>query len=57
MSKQNAYIHGGGGIDFFYSIYWVDSMIKENGQYLCITMGYEEEFFDEFVEAHKPCLN
>ncbi|CAL8995073.1 unnamed protein product [Prunus brigantina] len=29
MSKQNAYIHGGGGTDFFYSIYWADSMIKE----------------------------
>lgn len=34
-----------------------DSMIKEEAQYLRVAMGHEEESLDEFVEAHKTCLN
>ena len=32
-------------------------MIKEESQYLRVAMGHEEESLDEFVEAHKTCLN
>ncbi|XAR64899.1 hypothetical protein NMG60_11008788 [Bertholletia excelsa] len=34
-----------------------DSLIKEESHFLCMAMGHEEESFDEFVEAHKTCLN
>ncbi|XP_057960974.1 cell division cycle 5-like protein [Malania oleifera] len=32
-------------------------MVKEEAQFLCIAMGHENESLDEFVEAHKTCLN
>lgn len=32
-------------------------MIKEEARYLCAAMGHENESLDEFVEAHKTCLN
>ncbi|KAF8038282.1 hypothetical protein BT93_B0973 [Corymbia citriodora subsp. variegata] len=34
-----------------------DSMIKEEAQYLRVAMGHESEAFEEFVDAHKTCLN
>ncbi|OWM81508.1 cell division cycle 5-like protein [Punica granatum] len=34
-----------------------DSLIKEEAQYLRVAMGHESESLDEFVEAHKTCLN
>jgi pre-mRNA-splicing factor CDC5/CEF1 len=32
-------------------------MIEEEAQYLRLAMGHENESLDEFVEAHKTCLN
>lgn len=32
-------------------------MIKEEVQLIRVKMGHEDESFDEFVEAHKTCLN
>ena len=32
-------------------------MIKEEARYLRVAMGHENEDLDEFVEAHKTCLN
>ncbi|KAJ1409351.1 SANT/Myb domain [Sesbania bispinosa] len=34
-----------------------DKLIKEEAQYLCVAMGHESEPLDEFIEAHKTCLN
>ncbi|EXB93177.1 Cell division cycle 5-like protein [Morus notabilis] len=34
-----------------------DNLIKEEAQYLRVAMGHENEDLDEFVEAHKTCLN
>ncbi|KAK4284051.1 hypothetical protein QN277_000930 [Acacia crassicarpa] len=34
-----------------------DQLIKEEAQYLRIAMGHESEPLDEFVEAHRTCLN
>ncbi|XP_044499394.1 cell division cycle 5-like protein [Mangifera indica] len=34
-----------------------DKMIKEETQYLRVSMGHENESLDEFVEAHNTCLN
>jgi pre-mRNA-splicing factor CDC5/CEF1 len=34
-----------------------DYLINEEAQFLRIAMGHEDESFDEFVEAHKTCLN
>lgn len=34
-----------------------DYLIKEEARYLCAAMGHENESLDEFVEAHKTCLN
>lgn len=33
------------------------SFIEEAAQYLCEAMGHQEETLDDFVEAHKTCLN
>lgn len=32
-------------------------MIKEEAKMLRVAMGHEDEDIDEFVEAHKTCLN
>ncbi|TKY52089.1 Cell division cycle 5 protein [Spatholobus suberectus] len=34
-----------------------DKLIKEEAQYLCAAMGHESEPLDEFIEAHRTCLN
>ncbi|KAK7364498.1 hypothetical protein VNO80_13206 [Phaseolus coccineus] len=34
-----------------------DKLIKEEVQYLCAAMGHENEPLDEFIEAHRTCLN
>ncbi|KAG7023892.1 Cell division cycle 5-like protein [Cucurbita argyrosperma subsp. argyrosperma] len=34
-----------------------DYLINEEARYLCVAMGHEKESLDEFVEAHKTCLN
>lgn len=34
-----------------------DTFIKEEAQCLCMAMGHEDEPLDEFVEAHRTCLN
>ncbi|KAF7805229.1 cell division cycle 5-like protein [Senna tora] len=34
-----------------------DQLIKEEAQYLRVAMGHESELLDEFVEAHRTCLN
>ncbi|KAI8558742.1 hypothetical protein RHMOL_Rhmol04G0120400 [Rhododendron molle] len=34
-----------------------DYLIKGEAQFLHVAMGHEDESFDEFVEAHKTCLN
>ncbi|KAH7543309.1 hypothetical protein FEM48_Zijuj02G0170700 [Ziziphus jujuba var. spinosa] len=34
-----------------------DSLVKEEALYLRVAMGHENESLDEFVEAHKTCLN
>lgn len=34
-----------------------DNLIKEEVQFLCVAMGHDNESLDEFVEAHKTCLN
>ncbi|GMP68090.1 hypothetical protein CsSME_00027824 [Camellia sinensis var. sinensis] len=34
-----------------------DYLIEEECQFLRVTMGHENESLDEFVEAHKTCLN
>ncbi|XP_020233791.1 cell division cycle 5-like protein [Cajanus cajan] len=34
-----------------------DKLIKEEAQYLCVAMGHESEPLDEFIEAHRTCLN
>ncbi|GAB4838070.1 Cell cycle serine/threonine-protein kinase cdc5/MSD2 [Ancistrocladus abbreviatus] len=34
-----------------------DSLISEEAQYLRVAMGHEDESLDEFVEAHRTCLN
>ncbi|GKF19037.1 cell division cycle 5-like protein, partial [Tanacetum coccineum] len=34
-----------------------DQLIKEEAKVLCVAMGHEDEDIDEFVEAHKTCLN
>lgn len=34
-----------------------DQFIKEEAQYLRVAMGHENEPLDEFVEAHRTCLN
>ncbi|XP_021772528.1 cell division cycle 5-like protein [Chenopodium quinoa] len=33
------------------------SFIEEEAQYLCVATGHQEETLDDFVEAHKTCLN
>lgn len=40
-----------------YFCYQADNWIKEEAQYLRVAMGHENEDLDEFVEAHKTCLN
>lgn len=32
-------------------------MIKDEARYLCVAMGHGNESLEEFVEAHKTCLN
>nr|XP_043629083.1 cell division cycle 5-like protein [Erigeron canadensis] len=34
-----------------------DQMIKEEAKFLRVAMGHEEDGTDEFVEAHRTCLN
>ncbi|KAM1354071.1 hypothetical protein ACFX2H_033474 [Malus domestica] len=34
-----------------------DSLIKEDAEILRVAMGHENESLDEFLEAHKTCLN
>ncbi|KAK6645915.1 hypothetical protein PHAVU_L001860 [Phaseolus vulgaris] len=34
-----------------------DKLIKEEAQYVCAAMGHENEPLDEFIEAHRTCLN
>ncbi|KAL7590108.1 hypothetical protein Lser_V15G35741 [Lactuca serriola] len=34
-----------------------DKMIKEEASFLKVAMGHENEDIDEFVEAHKTCIN
>ncbi|XP_027923811.1 cell division cycle 5-like protein [Vigna unguiculata] len=34
-----------------------DKLIKEEVQYLCAAMGHENESLDEFIDAHRTCLN
>ncbi|WCJ43796.1 cell division cycle 5 [Euphorbia peplus] len=34
-----------------------DNLIKEEAQHIRVAMGHESESIDEFVEAHKTCLN
>nr|GEV29189.1 cell division cycle 5-like protein [Tanacetum cinerariifolium] len=34
-----------------------DQLIKEEAKVLRVAMGHEDEDVDEFVEAHKTCLN
>ncbi|CAN8305714.1 unnamed protein product [Cochlearia groenlandica] len=34
-----------------------DRLIKEEGQFLCVAMGHENESLDDFVEAHNTCVN
>ncbi|BAU02007.1 Cell division cycle 5-like protein [Vigna angularis] len=34
-----------------------DKLIKEEVQYLCAAMGHENEPLEEFIEAHRTCLN
>ncbi|KAK7344150.1 hypothetical protein VNO77_13466 [Canavalia gladiata] len=34
-----------------------DKLIKEEARYLCVAMGHESEPLDEFIEAHRTCLN
>ncbi|KAL2555659.1 Cell division cycle 5-like protein [Forsythia ovata] len=34
-----------------------DNIIKEEAGFLRVAMGHESESFDEFVEAHRTCLN
>ncbi|XP_050226019.1 cell division cycle 5-like protein [Mercurialis annua] len=34
-----------------------DNLIKEDAQYIRAAMGHENESLDEFVEAHKLCIN
>ncbi|GAB4853694.1 Cell cycle serine/threonine-protein kinase cdc5/MSD2 [Ancistrocladus abbreviatus] len=34
-----------------------DSLMSEEARYLRVAMGHEDESLDEFVEAHKTCLN
>ena len=38
-------------------IYQANDLIKEEAHYLRVAMGHEGEDLDEFVEAHKTCLN
>jgi len=32
-------------------------MIKEEGKFLCVSMGHENKTLDDFVEAHNTCVN
>ncbi|KAJ6951586.1 hypothetical protein NC653_040894 [Populus alba x Populus x berolinensis] len=34
-----------------------DNLIKVEAQYIRVAMGHEDETLDEFVEAHKTCIN
>ncbi|AAB60730.1 Identical to A. thaliana Myb-like protein (gb/D58424) [Arabidopsis thaliana] len=34
-----------------------DKMIKEEGKFLCVSMGHENKTLDDFVEAHNTCVN
>ncbi|KVI04792.1 cell division cycle 5-like protein [Cynara cardunculus var. scolymus] len=34
-----------------------DQMIKEEAKFLCEAMGHKDEDLDEFIEAHRTCLN
>ncbi|KAJ8760573.1 hypothetical protein K2173_015240 [Erythroxylum novogranatense] len=34
-----------------------DILIKEEAQYIRVAMGHENESLDEYVEAHKTCVN
>ncbi|KAJ6854706.1 hypothetical protein NC651_039607 [Populus alba x Populus x berolinensis] len=34
-----------------------DNLIKVEAQYIRVAMGHEDESLDEFVEAHKTCIN
>ncbi|KAG7653702.1 SANT/Myb domain [Arabidopsis suecica] len=34
-----------------------DKMIKEEGKFLCVSMGHEDKSLDDFVEAHNTCVN
>ncbi|KAG5232684.1 cell division cycle protein [Salix suchowensis] len=35
----------------------VDNLIKEEAQYIRVAMGHEDESLDEYIEAHKTCIN
>jgi len=32
-------------------------LIKVEAQYIRVAMGHEDESLDEFIEAHKTCIN
>ncbi|XP_022880875.1 cell division cycle 5-like protein [Olea europaea var. sylvestris] len=34
-----------------------DNLVKDEAQFLRVAMGHENESLDEFVEAHRTCLN
>ncbi|KAG6751801.1 hypothetical protein NC652_030959 [Populus alba x Populus x berolinensis] len=34
-----------------------DNLIKVEAQYIRVAMGHEDESLDEFIEAHKTCIN
>ncbi|KAL9379223.1 hypothetical protein Peur_027705 [Populus x canadensis] len=34
-----------------------DNLIKVEAQYIRVAMGHEDESHDEFIEAHKTCIN
>uniref|UniRef100_A0A6N2KM40 Uncharacterized protein n=1 Tax=Salix viminalis TaxID=40686 RepID=A0A6N2KM40_SALVM len=34
-----------------------DNLIKVEAQYIRVAMGHEDESLDEYVEAHKTCIN
>lgn len=41
----------------FFFLTQADSLIKDEAQYLRLAMGHEDVSLDDFVEAHKTCLN
>ncbi|CAN8294570.1 unnamed protein product [Cochlearia groenlandica] len=34
-----------------------DKMIKEEGHFLCVSMGHENESLEDYVDAHNICVN